>query len=143
MRTAFALAAIFLASPALAEEPPVATATPDAATSVADQIDAYLRSSPVLEVEPLGEVAGVVPADGRRDDGRIHGEVSVGVGTGGYRSVYVRTDMPLGETGRLSLAFGEARHGRAWNAPPLRCGLGGWASMDEPDRAGGPCRSAP
>lgn len=142
MRTAFALAAILMASPAIAEEPPVATAAPGAPMSVADQIDAYLKSSPVLEVESPGEVEGVVHTSGRLHDGKIHGEVSVGVGTGGYRSVYVRTDMPLGETGRLSLAFGEARHGRGWSSPSPRCGLIDWTAMDEPERAGGPCRNA-
>ncbi|MEW5686772.1 MAG: hypothetical protein AB1942_17785 [Pseudomonadota bacterium] len=112
MRTAPAvfLAAALLAGPALAEDAPVATARPDTAMTTAEQIDAYLKSSPVLETEAPGGMAGVVPS--ARGDGKIHGEVSVGVGTGGYRSVYARTEMPLGESGRLSLAFEDTRFGR-------------------------------
>lgn len=55
-----------------------------------------------------------------------HGVVSVGVGSGGYRSAYARTDLPLGETGTLSLAVGQER-GRVWgrnfNARSLMLGL--------------------
>ncbi len=130
MRPILALAAVLVASPLLsagpawADEPPIATAAPDPAAgpramSVADQIDAYLKSSPVLEVDRPGAVDGVVP-DAPADDRRVHGEVSVGVGTGGYRSVYARTDMPLGESGRLSLAFGDTRYGRGWGQGPGR-----------------------
>jgi hypothetical protein len=112
MRIAPALfAATLLATPALAEEAPVATARPDAATmTTAEQIDAYLKSGPVLETDAPGAMDGIVPRG--LDDGKIHGEVAVGVGTGGYRSVYARTDMPLGESGRLSLAFEDTNFGR-------------------------------
>lgn len=130
MRPILALAAALIASPLLsagpasADEPPIATAAPATAAgppamSVADQIDAYLKSSPVLEVDRPGAVDGVV-LDAPTDDRRVHGEVSVGVGTGGYRSVYARTDMPLGESGRLSLAFGDTRYGRGWGQGPGR-----------------------
>lgn len=104
------LATLLIAGPALAEEAPVATARPETAMTTAQQIDAYLKASPVLQTEVPGELAGVVPSV--RDDGKVHGMVSVGVGTGGYRSVYARTDMPLGENGRLSLAFEDTRFGR-------------------------------
>ena len=114
MRVAFApvlAAAALIASPALAADEPVATAsqTPaPAAITTSEQIDAFIRSSPAASVAEPGEVNGVVA----RNDRKVHGEVSVGVGTGGYRSVYVRTDMPVGETGRVSLAFEDTRYGR-------------------------------
>ncbi len=41
----------------------------------------------------------------RPRDGRVHGEVGVGIGTGGYRSVYGAMGVPLGETGSASFAF--------------------------------------
>ena len=104
------LAATLLAGPALAEDAPVATARPDAEMTTAEQIDAYLKASPVLETDAPGGMAGIVPS--ARDDGKVHGMVSVGVGTGGYRSVYARTDMPVGESGRLSLAFEDTKFGR-------------------------------
>ena len=74
---------------------------------MAEQIDAYLKSSPVLQADE-GHVRGVVP----RDDGKPHGVVEVGVGTGGYRSFYIRSDMPVGDSGRLSVAFADTRYGR-------------------------------
>lgn len=154
MRAAFAaLTAVLFASPALAADEPVATAsqTPaPAAMTAAEQIDAYLRSSPALDAKADGAVDGVVP----RDDRRVHGEVSVGVGTGGYRSVYLRSDMPLGENGRLSLAFEDTKYGR--NAPyryhggpyghpgalgvvdRQRCDLEGMTPARPLDTAGGP-----
>lgn len=152
MRTALALAAVLVASPALAEEPPVATAAPEAPLSVADQIDAYLKSSPVLEVESPGGVDGIVPRGLGRDDRKVYGEVSVGIGTGGYRSVYARTDVPLGETGRLSLAFEDTRYGRGhapgrfqgygaglgFGADRQRCDLEGLSPPRALDVAGGP-----
>lgn len=104
------LAAALLAGPALAEDAPVATARPDPAITTAEQIDAYLKASPVLETEAPGEMSGIVPS--AHGDGKAHGMVSVGVGTGGYRSVYARTDMPLGENGWLSLAFEDTKSGR-------------------------------
>jgi hypothetical protein len=155
MRVAFAaLAAALLASPALAADEPVATAsqTPaPAAISTADQIDAYLKSSPALDAKADGAVDGVVA----RDDRKVHGEVSVGIGTGGYRSVYVRSEVPVGDNGRLSLAFEDTKYGR--NAPyrfyggpygghpgalgvvdRQRCDLEGMTPARPMDMAGGP-----
>ena len=86
------------------------TARPDGPLSTAEQIDAYLKSSPVLETDQPDAMDGVVP--GARNDGKVHGEVAVGVGTGGYRSLYARADMPLGDTGRLSLSIEDSKFGR-------------------------------
>ncbi len=38
-------------------------------------------------------------------DGRIHGEVGVEVGTGGYRSTYGSAVVPLGDTGTAAFSF--------------------------------------
>ena len=111
MRIALALAAALIAGPALADDEPVATAsqTPaPAAMSTAQQIDDFIHSSPAVDATAAGEVDRVVARDARK----VHGVVEVGVGTGGYRSVYVRTDMPVGENGRLSLAFEDTKYGR-------------------------------
>ena len=111
MRIALAFAAVLAASPALAADEPMATAsaTPaPAAVSTAQQIDDFIRSSPAVDTKAASEVDGVVA----RDDRKVHGVVEVGVGTGGYRSVYVRTDMPVGENGRVSLAFEDTKYGR-------------------------------
>lgn len=126
MRVALALAAALIAGPALADDEPVATASqtpvPQAAApavaqpappvemTTAQQIDAFLRSSPATAADTDEAVDGVV----RRDDRQVHGVVSVGVGTGGYRSVYVQSDMPVGENGRLSLAFEDTKGPRGY-----------------------------
>lgn len=108
MRTALAFAAALIAGPALAADEPVATASPTPAPmTTAEQIDAFIRSSPAVTLDNPGEVDGVVG----RDDRKVHGVVEVGVGTGGYRRIYVRTDMPVGESGRVSLAFEDSKGG--------------------------------
>lgn len=105
------VAAFLIATPALAAEPPEApVATAGAAPGVAEQIDAYLKSSPVLQIDDPDAVEGVVPPG---PDRRPHGEVGVAIGTGGYRSVYLRSEAPVGDLGRVSLAFQDTRHGRA------------------------------
>lgn len=41
----------------------------------------------------------------RPRDGKVHGEVGVGIGTGGYRSLYGALGVPLGEDGSAAFAF--------------------------------------
>ncbi|MDZ4374341.1 MAG: hypothetical protein U1C74_23365 [Phenylobacterium sp.] len=112
MRLPLALAFILAASAAQADDAPVSTAASTPAPSVAQQIDDYLKTSPALETDHLDAVDGIVP----RRDRKIHGEVSVGVGTGGYRSIYGRADMPVGESGNVSIAVQQSRgrFGHAW-----------------------------
>jgi hypothetical protein len=83
------------AAPAAAAEP----------ASVADQIDTYMRSSPALAL-PREAAPGVTSSAEPR---KVHGEASIAVGTGGYRSVYVRSDLPVGKTGTLSIAVQDSR----------------------------------
>jgi hypothetical protein len=84
---------------------PEAVATAPAATSTADQIDAYLRTSPALAL-PKDGPAGVTAGEEPR---KAHGFVDLAVGTGGYRSAYVESDLPVGKTGTLSIGVGETR----------------------------------
>lgn len=128
MRKTLALLAALIATLALAEEPaatdaPVATASADApALSTAEQIDAFLKSSPARDLPRDDVPDGVVP----REDRKPHGEISVGVGTGGYRSVSGRAEIPVGETGRVSLAFENTRngYGRGYYGGPYGAGPG-------------------
>jgi len=122
MRLTPALILLLAATPAAAEilapNAPVVTATASIPMSVADQIDHYLKTSPVA-----AQKAEDARLDSAREDRRPHGEVAVGVGTRGHRSFYARTDIPLGERGRLSVAIGKGR---------LAGGPGGW--FDPPYR---------
>lgn len=153
LRLALLLAA--LATPALAADPdPAPTPTASKDSETAAQIDAFIRSSPVHELPTEATLAGVVPP---ADDGKPHGEVSVAVGTGGYRSVYARTDMKVGDNARVSIAVQDTRFGRRagrrgahlvggpYAAAPVdrqRCDLEGMTparSMDVEQGSGGPC----
>ncbi len=55
--------------------------------------------------------AETLPEPPQLDRG-VHGEVGVAVGTGGYRAFHGVVGLPLGETGSLTLGYGEER-GRA------------------------------
>lgn len=45
-----------------------------------------------------------------RDDRKPHGEVSVGVGTGGYRDYAAAVSLPIGENGRLDISFRQSEN---------------------------------
>jgi hypothetical protein len=141
-----AVAALASAGAPRAAEPEAVATAPAAAVpeavSVADQIDAYLRTSPALALPkdgPNGVTSGEEPR-------KVHGVVDVAVGSNGYRSAYVRSDLPVGKTGTLSIAVGETRfNGRSGNGYGGRFGggqsqslglglsLGGDAALDPRD----------
>ena len=67
------------------------------------------------------------PAPGPQDDRQMHGMVEAGIGTGGYRTYGAAVSMPVGENGRLDLAYREARN-EPWGygyGYPGRYGLAG------------------
>jgi hypothetical protein len=101
-----ATAATTSAPPSASVIPPTA-ATTGASPSVADQIDTYLKTSPAAKL-PSDGAAGVTPGSEPR---QVHGVVDVSVGTGGYRSAYVRSDIPIGQNGTASISFGETQFG--------------------------------
>jgi len=73
--------------------------------TTAEQIDRWLAARPTDEQpyeRPRGE---------SRDDGALHGEVSVSVGTGGYREYGAAVSMPVGENGRLDLSYRQIENG--------------------------------
>lgn len=114
MRIRLALLAALVAAPALAAEldAPVATApiqaeTTAPAVSTSQQIDDFIRTSPMPDARRDDALDGVVA----REDAKPHGEVGVAVGTGGYRSVYGRTTMPVGKNAQVTLAFQDTRNG--------------------------------
>jgi hypothetical protein len=75
--------------------------------SVADQIDTYLKTSPAAAL-PRDTANGVTPGS---DPRQIHGMVDVALGSGGYRSAYVASEIPVGKTGTATIAVGETRFG--------------------------------
>jgi hypothetical protein len=128
MLPALLAAALTTAGAAWAAEPE-AVATAPAGTSgappasVADQIDKYLRTSPAL-APPKEGALGVT--SGAEEPRKVHGVAEVAVGTNGYRSVYLRSDMPVGKTGTVSVAVGESKiNGRAFGGYGGGYGYGG------------------
>ena len=85
---------------------PAVTVPPAETLDTAEQIKRWLADSPAAgREETYGE--GVrLPRDRQ-----IHGEVGVAVGTGGYRSGYITSVMPIGETGTLALTIGQEKNG--------------------------------
>jgi hypothetical protein len=121
-------ALLFAASAALSAEAapsdaPMATAS-GPARSVAEQIDQYLRSSPAAALPPEN-APGVIAGD--EEERQVHGEFGVAIGTGGYRSAYVRSDIPVGKTGTVSIAVSETK-GRGYGG--YGYGYGGYGGYD-------------
>ena len=97
-------------SDAIATEP--APAPPAAAAPLEDtaaQIQRWLADSPSNPDDRDGQLL-----DLRREDRQMHGEVGVAVGTGGYRSAYITSVMPLGDKGTLALSFSQDKNVRGY-----------------------------
>jgi len=91
-----------------AQNAPAVTAPPPRTLTTDEQIAEFLATSPALEGRD-----GLVGL-GRSDEEtvrKIHGSAGVTVGTGGYRSAYVSTLIPIGETSTLGLAYSQTDHG--------------------------------
>ena len=98
---------------AAAEPATSATIAPKAeALDTAEQIRRWLADSPAAATEEAYGEGVRLPRDRQ-----IHGEVGVAVGTGGYRSGYITSVMPIGETGTLALTIGQEKNGvrHYWN----------------------------
>lgn len=95
---------------------PAATAPPAETLDTAEQIKRWLAESPAATTPDEGFGEGVRLPRERK----IHGEVGVAVGTGGYRSGYITSVMPLGENGTLALTFGQEKNGyrQYWGGRP-------------------------
>ncbi len=76
--------------------------------TTSEQIDAYLRASPATPWQDA-------EALDRQEDGaprQVHGQVGGTVGTGGYRSAFVQSDIPVGRDGNLSIFVQQTQGGR-------------------------------
>ena len=76
------------------------------------RVIAWLANAPRLD---RSETAAAEPAvaPGADTGGRtIHGTAGVSIGTGGYRSAYVTSLIPIGESGTLGLAYSTTDFGK-------------------------------
>lgn len=105
---ALTVAVLALASAAHAQEA-ISTAgasgTPPT-DETALQIERWLADSPAAREQEEGVLAGLVG----QPDRKIHGEVGMAIGTGGYRSAYISSVMPLGDNGTLALSIGQEKN---------------------------------
>lgn len=99
-------------------EAPTTDARPDAAQVVAvtphnlttqQQIDRWV-SARATESTPFAQDRGALDL-GMRDDRQMHGFVDAAIGTGDYSSVGVGVSLPVGENGRVDLAYRETKNG--------------------------------
>lgn len=107
---------------ATAPATPVVT-TPAAPMTTQEQIDAFLGPARAADarqrvlLKPNHDFADYYVEDGLDDrdaDGKrkIHGEMSVSVGTGGYRSASASALIPVGETTTIGVAVSKTDFGR-------------------------------
>ncbi|CAN5207923.1 hypothetical protein BH09PSE2_BH09PSE2_17010 [soil metagenome] len=68
-----------------------------------------------LDPRPYGRAPGLsdqaVAAPGCAPDRRLHGVVSAGIGTGGYRDVSATVVAPLGDAGAVGISVGSSHYG--------------------------------
>lgn len=69
------------------------------------QIDRWIAGRSTAD-KPWGETPNA-PVDDRK----MHGEVSFGIGTGGYRDYGAAVSLPVGEHGRLDLSYRQVENG--------------------------------
>ncbi len=115
---------------AAAKAPPPKPMTTD------EQIAAFLATSPAVQLKD--SAGGVTRLDDSEPEPRkIHGSTGVTIGSGGYRSAYVSTLIPIGESSTLGVAYSQTDHGnnavfyphdsygRGWNQDDLSLGRPG------------------
>ena len=73
--------------------------------STDQQIDRWIESRSVAD-KPWAEAA---PES--LDDRKMHGEVSFGIGTGGYRDYGAAVSLPIGDNGRLDIRYRQVENG--------------------------------
>lgn len=115
-----------------ATAPPVATpAAPVKQLTTQEQIAAFIAANPGPAYDDGPR--GVLPADlseDRDENGKrkVHGEMGVSVGTGGYRSVYASGLFPVGENTTVGVAVSKTNYGKnggGWYDPYYGGGYGG------------------
>ncbi len=124
MIAAFAPASLARAAqpdPAPAAQAAAPAAAAPAPLTIGEQIDNYIRTAPAA-VLPKDSAAGVVSDAVSSDEPRqAHGMVDVTVGSNGYRSALVASELPIGKTGTATIAVRETqfkgRYGGGYGGP--------------------------
>lgn len=72
----------------------------------ARQVDDWIARSPAAQVKDRDVLSGLAATDRQ-----VHGEVGLAIGTNGYRSAYVTSVVPLGDSGSLMMSLGQEKNG--------------------------------
>ena len=138
------LCAVLLAVPALgwaddgsSEVVATAAAAPDAPNQKADaNLTRWLDQAPSVATIGQDYTDGVIQEPEPR---KIHGEVGVGVGTGGYRDAYGVVALPIGKASELDIAIEDAHIDKPWKydrrSLAVNLSLGGAAAPSRCDSA--------
>jgi hypothetical protein len=110
----FVFAAALLASPAAAQEVDGVIATGPAASAAAPMTTDQKIANILAAAKQQDETGQTVEAGPRK----IHGEAGVAVGSDGYRSAYVQTVIPVGESGTVAMAYSQSQGGRGYGYGP-------------------------
>ena len=96
------------AQAAQVSDPSGVIAQPQATTAQSDSTDAQIAAwtqTPDAAAADGANKAGIVEIQPRQ----IHGEAGVSIGSNGYRSGYIATDIPIGKDSDLGIAVGESQ----------------------------------
>ena len=103
--------------------------------TTAEQIDRWIAARPADDRpydRPYDRLWGESP-----NDGQPHGEVSVTVGTEGFRDYGAALSLPLGENGQLSLSYRQTENGYPYGGYGYGYGYGYYGDGYGPGRAHG------
>ncbi|OZA18740.1 MAG: hypothetical protein B7Y02_01325, partial [Rhodobacterales bacterium 17-64-5] len=106
-----------------------------------EQVTTFLNASPTTAWPDEQGLDGQRNASARQ----LHGQVGVSAGTGGYRSAYAQSDIPVGRAGTLSIFLQETRSGRGHGyrfSGPTETSLGLNLEMSA-ERRSRACQDAP
>lgn len=91
--------------------------------STDEQIDRWIAGRSADD-KPYAETSGGA-LDAFEDDRKPHGEVSVSIGTGGYRDYAAAVSLPVGENGRLDISYRHVENGYGYRGYGYGHGYGG------------------
>ncbi|MDO9607548.1 MAG: hypothetical protein Q7J26_03410 [Brevundimonas sp.] len=121
---------------AMAAAPEAAVAAPTAQDATPHGLTTEQQIQHWIDSRTPGASFDEASAPGPQDDRQMHGMVEAGIGTGGYRSYGAAVSLPVGENGRLDLAYREGRNqpwgygyggGYGLRGPGYYAPHGGWS----------------
>lgn len=105
IRHMIAAAALIFPALAAAQTSPAPVSPTDERRLSPEQIDAILADAAAKRAGSSNRVADLDEPDPTSPPPRVHGEIGVGIGTGGYREAFGTAFYPIGEDGMAAISF--------------------------------------